>query len=128
MKELRHAPDDVNFLRGIEAGHTWGRRAQPAELENVQRLFEGISQDPAFTWDGYFYEGGTAAPLGVAEQLALEIVGVSAEDVDVREEVTAFWNEALGSYEGNADLKNPAFLQGFADGALEIWDKVKLKS
>lgn len=126
VHERAHKPDDRIYLAGKAAGLRWGEKATQAELEHVQRLFEGISQDPAYTWDWYFFERDPGRYTR-AQQFAVDLMGTTAEEIDVEAEATAFWEEAVGGYHGNEVLNDGRFLQGFADGGLEMWDRVKDK-
>lgn len=127
VHEAQHRPDDKVYLAGKAAGRRWGEeKASQAELEHVQRLFEGLSNDPALNWDWYFFERDLGRYTR-AQQFAVDLAGTTADEIDVESEAAAFWEEAVGGYRGNDLLNDGRFLQGFADGALDIWEKMKAR-
>lgn len=126
MKEFQHDPNDPIHLKGRRVGLEWGRRAaQPAELEHVQRLFERLSNDPALNWDWYFFESQPRQRL--AQQLAIDLLGVDPKAVDRAAEADAFWREVATRTGEPPILDSPVYLQGFADGALQAWDETRNK-
>jgi hypothetical protein len=66
-------------------------------------------------------------PLLTRDVLATMITGLRYRDPDddtIRPAADRFWLEAVGSDQLD-DVEDQAFLYGFVEGALEVWEAVK---
>lgn len=125
VSERHHTTDDEMYLAGKEAGRQWAENdATPPEIEHLQRLFERLEQDPALSWDWFFYEGWPSTHTR-AERLAMEVLGADPSDIDVTAESLEFWRRALGERMNSPEVQDSSWLQGFADAGLDAWERVK---
>jgi hypothetical protein len=102
---------ELDYKEGLEAGRAWAARdADPLELLNLEQHRERLGEG----WDAAFADVAEPAAEGLAFAIAI--------DAGDRGAVREFWGAALGDAAPKA--KRGAFLRGFAEGALGLWDEV----
>jgi hypothetical protein len=115
LRASKRQSETVQYNEGFEAGKTWGmHRAEADELERLADL-----RDRNVTnWDVLFDQYDSNA-FSVAEHMAFAILG--EDDEPGRAEARDFWDAAIGE---PIEKLAPAFVRGFVEGALEVWDEV----
>jgi hypothetical protein len=104
---------------GFDAGVRWGeKKAQYAELRNLQQLRESLDDEMGDGFDQYFDECDDCC-YQVSELVGSVIVDGYEADVD-RKEAWDFW-KSIGS-EGNP---SGPWLKGFVLGATELLEVVE---
>jgi hypothetical protein len=104
---------------GLHAGNHWANHAAgiEAELQNLQALRAGKSEGQ---WREWFL--AQAADRPAFQRL---VKAIQPETTGTPREVSAFWQSAVEFGAGLAPsaLRDSAFVQGFADGALRVWQE-----
>ena len=101
--------------QGKLCGEEWSQSsAEYHELERLCKCRNDWGQD----WDKLFT--GHVSGYRCSPVLAIADAILATEEGDAHEE---FWKQAIGE-NWRWLTSNPAFLGGFADGALEVWDQV----
>jgi hypothetical protein len=115
------------YRRGIEVGKAWAMNH--AEADELARLSEFYREceSSSWGWDGFFALPESASAYGNGERIAFAILG---EDYDgVRTAAEEFWDRATeitrDRWRQEGELIDRFFVQGFADGALQIWSQVE---
>jgi hypothetical protein len=120
LKRLRAAKaedDEEEVADGKQAGREWAEQdARPKELRRLEGLY---SRCTGREWEDFFDAPGSTA-YSTAERLLFTL---HPENDGDRQEAGSFWEGALGDDKARAE--EDAFLQGFAEGALEVWNEVK---
>jgi len=112
LKVSREKGANAAYKSGFEAGQKWAReKAEAPQLERLERR-----RDPQHDW--YFTEGSSA--YGACEHFYFIIE--PDQDGD-RGAARVFW-EQVGLEE---ESKDETVVQGFAEGAMDVWDEVKDK-
>lgn len=101
---------------GLHQGRKWASEAaEYAELALLERAGQAVNGD----WESWFVPARSDA-YGAGQRFAFTVRPHVDGD---RDEAANFWNEALG--EDDAHLADdPAFVCGFAAGALEVYGAV----
>lgn len=118
LRASKQWADDKVYQKGLEFGRQWASYAASAEeLERLQN-----SRDPVNDW--YFdAEGSSAFSVGEALYFIIQ-----PDEDGSRDGARDFWQEVLEADGfGRTDDErpfNPSFVQGFAVGAVELWEEV----
>jgi hypothetical protein len=107
----------VNVVQrlGREAGRVWATNV--AEYDELERTADIDTND--------WFVGQPSAPYGWSDRLAFAILGTTQNDRDSR--VAAdFWEAAVGDSR-DARLASDNFLEGFIDGATDVYREVASK-
>ncbi len=116
LRASKQKPEDERYNEGREAGQEWARnQAEAAELIRLEKLRE---HSGASDWEAFFTTGEREA-YGVPQHFVFQVF---PEWDGSREASRDFWETQAGDDNGYPD---DAFVRGFAEGALEIWDQVK---
>jgi hypothetical protein len=117
LKASRERRGDALYRRGHDAGRRWAEaRAEFDELERLDRLRDAAGTD----WDSWFYTGERDAH-GACERLVFRI---NPENDGDRRNAQDFWERFAGDdFAFLAGQRN--YVQGFAEGALSVWDAVR---
>lgn len=109
LRASAHKQEDADTAAGRKAGREWAKTT--AEAAELKRLAD--ARDPVHDW--YLFEASSA--YGSSGMLYFAITG-TADEPD-RHAAESFW-------EWWSDTNNPeaGFVQGFGEGALEVWDQV----
>ena len=114
LRASREKEESADSAAGRKAGVEWAqRRATAKQLEVLEK-----SQDPVHDW--YFGVGSSA--YSEAEQFYFLI---APDDKGDRSAACLFWDRELG--DDALDKADAAFVQGFAEGAVEVWAEVSDK-
>lgn len=112
LKESKLKSEADNRQLGKELGIEWAKTtAQYSELESIENI------------ENNFFDG--VGPFSHAEYLAMEILRLDEENMDNREIESAcedFW-ECVGA--GKQKLESIEVLEGFVEGAQELFSEVK---
>jgi len=112
-------PNDELYNRGFESGYEWATHR--AGFEELNTL-EGMWQELGTHWRDFFYPKERNG-RGPAYRLMIVIhPGSSREDTATHHEIR---QAILQFVDNDLDLDQPAFVHGFADGALSLWAKIK---
>jgi hypothetical protein len=108
----------------FEDGRTIGRRwaAEDAETLELMCLAKERSRLGG-NWDVVFEAAGNG-PYSIGEQFVFWIRPECAEDCDAAH---AFWNSMLCEHCVEEATSDAAFVRGFAEGALEVWQEVQAR-
>jgi hypothetical protein len=122
LRASKRRADDEQRKDGFEAGEAWAKdEAETDELERLERFLARLDGEPSFGRDEFFSDFGQKT-YSTAEGLYFAL---HPEDDRDRRAAEHFWEEALGD---NVELaSNDSFLRGFAEGAVELWQKYKDK-
>jgi hypothetical protein len=114
LRGMKNKESECDYEDGKAAGRNWAEAvASLAELRRLEYYVASHKRDGLEWWNQA--PEGSSPPLGAPGMLAIAI--------SPRPEVSDFWENALATY---ADRSNDsAFLHGFGDGALELWQDVK---
>jgi hypothetical protein len=103
---------------GLHAGKHWANHADgiEAELRQLQALRSGKSEA---MWREWFLS--QAADRPAFQRL---VKTIQPETSGTPREVSAFWQTAVefGTNLAPSALRDSSFVQGFADGALRVWE------
>ncbi len=115
----RNCVDNAHYKRGHETGSEWSTHI--ADMESVENL-EHMRNEIGSQWPDYFYstEGDERSPA--YRLLSLTHPGYTKADFAARE---ALRQQILLFVDRERDLERPMFVLGFADGALDVWNKIK---
>jgi hypothetical protein len=115
LKASKTRTNKEDRLRGRDKGRAWASdQAEAVELERLDE-WTGGRFDSYASWTDYLMDpGGDNDAYGPDHDLA---VAISLQDGD------EFWGSVLGDDDSDRHLN--AFLVGFVEGAIEVWDKVK---
>lgn len=115
LRDSKKQAGTQELLAGKEAGREWAEeKAEAKELDRLSRFVGGLETDG----DVRGLSNGSA--WGTGEQLYFAL---SPEDDGNRDEAASFWEAAFGV--GSCDDLTDEHLQGFVEGALEVWDQAK---
>ena len=121
VQRLRAAHEEESqsdIADGKEAGRTWAEReATPKELRRLQAFKDGCRDWEKFQRS----QGRGSSSRGASERLYFAI---HPEHDGERTEASDFWEAVLGGDDKDR-AHDPAFVWGFAEGALEVWDEHK---
>jgi len=113
--ESKTAAVSRKFREGHKAGEKWARgTAKHAELRRLGKMEEGVSPSD---WNRIWDTGDNDA-YGAGERL---VFAIRPKDDKDRQAAAAFWESAVGD---GMELTDD-FVQGFVDGALDVWHEVK---
>jgi hypothetical protein len=98
--------DEELKAEGRETGQRWAR--EHASF----RVLKGVSE---ISWDGLPVEA-------YGDHLAQLILGDEYPTA-----VGELWNELRGGYDDNEEEPDPAWIEGFVEGAAEVWNEVANK-
>ena len=107
MRAAKCKSDSQDFQDGFKSGQSWAStQGEPAELERLEALWDGLASDRQHGWGWWFAHGD---PESTASEL---------------------WDEIFPTYQPAAELLvgvnvSGESLRGFAEGALEVWYEVK---
>ena len=105
--------DSAMTNEGRKAGYAWAKNhASAVQLRRLQELFDSSDQPETL-----FVTQGTSAYCG-AETLAFSVEPETEGD---RTAARDFWEPILDGRE----LPEDRFVQGFAEGALALWNEVR---
>jgi len=123
LRASKQDEESEMYAAGKRLGEDWARnRASAAELRRLARLADRFGN--AEDWDGFFtVEPGHRDAFSTADRLAFIILG--NEDDHDRHDSTNFWASATGLDQYKSDLADLDFLEGFGEGAYEIWEAVE---
>lgn len=103
---------------GFDSGLDFAKRfAKFEHLENLNNTINEMGNDSYAIYN----ESDAYSP---AEKVAFAALGLGNGDED-RQASESFWELALGYDQKNAD--DPAFVEGFVEGALELFSQVQSK-
>jgi hypothetical protein len=107
----------VNVVQrlGGEAGKDWAKNI--AEFDELERIADIDTSD--------YFAGQPNAPYGWSDYLAFAILGTSRDDMDASISGD-FWDSALGDSR-DPRLESEKFLEGFIDGAADVYRDVASK-
>lgn len=113
LRASKQESDAESYKDGFCVGEEWAKSAASAlELKRLQRC-----RDRSRDWT---FETDERDAWGACEWLYFQIHPENDHD---RREAEGFWDEVLDT---NDDRRfEPAFLQGFANGALNVWCEAK---
>jgi hypothetical protein len=114
MRALKRGGGSGDRSRGREAGTNWAKNsAHPSQLERLDELINGVDEE-YFTHDpDHEYSSG--------ERFYYEVVEPDHEGR--RRAALDWWSR---NFEGLSDeLPTASDVQGFAEGAMEVWDQVR---
>jgi hypothetical protein len=116
MKAAEQLESKEDYKAGFDAGQAWAKEtATPKELRRVEKYIDRVAAEPTVNW---WELEGTWGPSFFVWVAWPDRKG----DEDAAE---SFWEQALG--DDAERIKDPDFLRGFGDGAMDIWAKVKRK-
>jgi cell pole-organizing protein PopZ len=127
--ELERSED---YGAGYAAGERWAKEeARPSQLRSLRRSMD----EPAHSQPPGFANVARDAELGVGPGVGWHVyfgtIGRKGPVTDWSEvknlaaEADAFWSDVLG--DDKHQIESASFGQGFVDGALSVWEKVKAK-
>ena len=109
---------DQDYRAGAEAGREWAmQQAEASELRRLAQLRASVHDE---AWVGSL-EGDGPRPFEASE---LFVFTINPETDGDRQIARDFWAGKPG-FEDAASVG--AFVRGFAEGALEVWEAVKLR-
>ena len=114
LRASKIAADSEGYQAGFSKGEKWA--SEDAEVHELRRL-EKLKATVQY-WDDWFEINGTNA-YASHELLYSEIAGYERPD---RSEAAEFFDYVGANEE---DMYDPAYVRGFAEGALSVWDDVK---
>lgn len=115
LRASKNEGENEAYDEGKAFGVEWARdSAEYHELERLVRLRQEWGQD----W-GRLFTGEMSGPRCVPDLIIADAI-VGTEEREAHEE---FWEIAVGENWRHA-IGDSSFLDGFADGALEVWQKV----
>lgn len=119
LRESKRQSSSAAYKEGFECGQAWVEDyAESDQLDKLQCLFEERRSD-SYTWEDYFNSNCGSSAYTVAERLAFVIEPQSDGDSS---EAAFFWEGVAGD---DAPLDKDDWVRGFAEGALDIWGRVK---
>ena len=113
LRDSKARGQEAAKSEGFAAGQTWARdKAEAAELQALENAY-----DPVYGW-GF---GSPGSAYSDAEAFFFMISPESDRDRRAAEE---FWETILGEQSARIAYSDD-FVQGFAEGAMDVWDEVK---
>lgn len=115
MRAAKRRSDSQDFQDGFDTGQDWANgQGEPAELERLESLWERLSSDQQYGWEWWFSQGDSESTFS---ELMDVLFPTHQPDVE----------EMFGRYFDVIPEGEPSgeYLRGFAEGALEVWVKVK---
>lgn len=123
IERLRRQRSEL-FRNGSRFGITWAKDV--ATLSELRRLWQARS-DQGTAWEEFFTGYGWRTIVLIILGL-LEVLGEDAEDDQFEaenEKVRAFWRDAITIDPRSEEVKSADFVQGFTEGAIEVFERVK---
>jgi hypothetical protein len=114
LRASTHASNDQEFNSGFSAGQQWAERE--AAASDLKRL-DGFHFQARHDWSTFFDSNAGSSAYTTAERLYT----VFNPDADPRD-AGEFWCPIVG--EGK-EHESDQWVRGFAEGALNVWWKVK---
>jgi hypothetical protein len=115
LRASKRRAEDEESQQGYEDGRQWAEdRAEAEQLERLDDLVRGSD------WDRFF-DGDSAYSWG--DHL---VWVMDADEHGGRYRTKEFWETVAGDNDYKLS-SNEAYIRGFADGALSVWDAVKDK-
>jgi hypothetical protein len=120
LRASKHKLSGVRYKDGFRAGQRWAK--DTADAEELERL-EGVRncRSPG-EWASWWHIK-TRGGIGPCDRFIHAITPPHPE-AGGREVVGNFW-EGHGGFDWEERSFDGDFVQGFAEGALDIWDRVK---
>lgn len=119
LRASKRKSEDERYQEGFEAGQRWAiAEAEAEELEHIETLRQRVD---SYNWDDWF-ENGERDSYGSGDRLAFV---VKPEFNGNRQWGREFWECYSHRDDWEAMMDTPAFVRGFAEGALEVWGEVK---
>jgi hypothetical protein len=114
LRGLKTNEEDQSYIAGKEAGEAWAKdHATPVEMRRIEAYKDLMDRENGWGVEDAFTN---------ADHLYFAML---PEDGDRgRQESEEFWEFVGATEEQQCDT---SFLQGFADGVIEVWDAVKGK-
>ena len=106
---------DEDYQAGFLAGKQWAE--QTATPKQLHRVDECLAAGTAWA----HVDADSCAPYGLGGWFAIAVRPELRRD-----EIEQWWDSVLG-HGSQVPLKEPGFLRGFGEGALDVWRKVKDK-
>ena len=123
IERLRRQRSEL-FRNGSSFGTTWAKDV--ASLSELRRLWQARS-DQGAAWEGFFADYGwrtiVVIILGLQSVLREESDGGHFEVEN--DQVKEFWRDAVKIDPNSDEVENADFVQGFAEGAIEVFERVK---
>jgi len=111
-----------DYKAGYQEGEDWAKSsAEARELGRLEEMRQRLATEPIYGWDFFFDSTQGDRSYTTAQSLLFEIHPEDDKDVSASEE---FWECAVAE-ESYHQLSSDQFLQGFAEGALNLWLEVK---
>jgi hypothetical protein len=111
--------DEMNYRLGRDAGEAFVMaEAEAEELEFLEGFLEDIRQSGCVLSD---WCNDHSSAYTAAQSLFFAIRPVHDGN---RDAAAGFW-ESVTNCEHNGPVERPRFLEGFVDGAIEVWEEVK---
>lgn len=115
LRASRQKTEDAKKSEGEAFGRIWARgKAEADELERLKAYRDSIRPDE---WDDQFGIPANDPRFGIAPYVFF-VETVTDDDSTGRAEAARWWGEAMTG----ADYKNSRYVQGFIEGALEVWE------
>jgi|SRR6516165_5246741 hypothetical protein len=112
------------FRNGSCFGTTWAKDV--ATLSELRRLWQ-TRLDQGAAWDGFFVDYGwrtiVISILGLLSPVRDEVEGDQFEAEN--DQVRAFWRDTVKIDPNSDEVQSADFVQGFAEGAIDIFETVK---
>ncbi len=122
IKRLRSERSAL-FQKGSQTGATWAKnKASLTELRLLNRLRSNEGKD----WDAWFVEWDHFHLAAEILRLPSHRREVSETEFEAEESrVAQFWKDEVAIDTEADELASADFLQGFAEGALDVFEKVR---
>jgi predicted transcriptional regulator len=114
LRASKQASASDDYKAGYEAGVKWAKgRAEAVELERLDSLVNSTQ----FDWDEFVDESPNRSAYSACERLVSIIIPEHDGD---RRATADFWDQI-----SDATYVKPAFVHGFGEGAMSVWEEVK---
>jgi len=116
LRASKQQADARDAELGADVGREWAKgQAEADDLERLSGFRRGIRD---LEWDDFFCMPDGSSAYGPEEIVFFAMVGNDDND---RNAASDFWEMVTG----RDQTPRSAFVRGFVEGAVEIWDEVK---
>jgi hypothetical protein len=113
LKISKQASDSASLNEGERDGREWAeRKAEAKQLERLEAAYNATG--------GWWFQGGSTSAYAAAE---LFYFIIEPDDDGDRSAANDFWTRWF--HEERPALPDDEYVNGFADGALDLWQGVK---
>jgi hypothetical protein len=117
LRESKRQDEGEAAKAGRAAGELWVRDlAEVAEIKRLKKMYEGVS--PNDQW--VLFDSSANDAYSAAEHLAFAVQPESDGDRKAAED---FWEMIIG--DDTSIISDAAFMEGFFNGALELWEALE---